>query len=131
MPNPALSRFNSDSPAGQSIDFGTQDITVPSTTGNVVYILEELNHAFFDSDWQVTRNALGIPNKQAAVQKVPEIQCTLQCTGNAGLPNGFAQVDILAKNGITYSWWVKTIGLVTKNDGTPSALTLSLQYKLN
>jgi hypothetical protein len=134
MPNPALLQYNTDSPSGQSVAFGAQDVTIPVVGGGTqLFIMEGFTLTQFDSDWIVLNNSSANPNKQKGQQKVPEYETTLQLPGGVSpkCPLGFAEFTAVDLAGRTITWIVARVVGAGSNDGGATKLTVGLRYKLN
>lgn len=132
--NPALVQYNADSPAGQSVGFGCQDLTCAIIGGGTAtFVMEAFTCNQFDSEWIETRNSAGYRNKQKGEQTLPTYETTLQVIGGASpkCPLGMSEVTLLDMGGRSIVWIVAKVSGTGSNDGSPTKIPVTLRYKIN
>lgn len=132
--NPALLQNNTDAPAGQSVAFGCQDFTVEVVGGGTAtFVMEGFTCNQFDSEWIVTNNSQGNPNKQKGQQIVPTYETTLQHLGGATpkCPLGFADIFLTDMAGRSIKWRIAKVSGAGANDGSATKFSVTLRYLLN
>lgn len=88
------------------------------TINSVAYIAEDID-VRYPTNWIVTKNSLGVPNKQVGIADIPTGTATLQllASSTAQPPLLGATFTMTPAGGVATLWWVTEVGAKQVSDG--------------